>query len=71
MKTGANPKNAVSMYYRKARFYLNECHYFTIEMAPIKYARIKVIHSNILCIHKVVVNEFEKNNEIFLFNKID
>lgn len=44
MKSGANPKIAVSMYYRKARFYLDVNHFFTIEMMPLKYARIKVLH---------------------------
>lgn len=43
MKSGANPKTAVSMYYRKARFYLDDNHFFTIQMLPIKYSRIKVL----------------------------
>jgi hypothetical protein len=46
MKTGNENANEVRMYYRKARFYLDENHDFTIEMAPLKYARIKVYFRN-------------------------
>jgi hypothetical protein len=42
MKTGTDNLDVVRMYYRKARFYLDENHDFTIEMAPLKYARVKV-----------------------------
>ena len=43
MKNGVNVKSGVRMYYRKTRFYLDDFHDFIIEMAPIKYALLKVI----------------------------
>jgi hypothetical protein len=43
LKNGANPETAVRLYWRKARFYLDDLHDFVIEMAGLKYARLKVI----------------------------
>ena len=43
MKNGVNVKSGVRMYYRKTRFYLDDLHDFIIEMAPLKYALLKVI----------------------------
>ena len=42
LKKGANLQTAVRLYWRKARYYLDELHDFVIEMSSLKYARIKV-----------------------------
>ena len=42
LKSGANWQTAVKLFYRKARFYLDENHDFILEMAPVKYARIRI-----------------------------
>ncbi len=47
LKNGANLETSVRLYWRKARFYLDSNHEFVIEMASLKYARIKVFkHHN-------------------------
>ena len=42
MKNGTDLNTSIRLYSNKARFYLDEKHDFLIEMAPIKYARIKI-----------------------------
>ena len=42
LKAGANWQTAVKLFYRKARFYLDENHDFILEMAPLRYARIRI-----------------------------
>ena len=44
LKKGINVDTAVKLFWRKARYYLDESHDFIIEMSPLKYARIKVEH---------------------------
>jgi hypothetical protein len=42
MKSTNTFRANVFLYFRKSRFNLDEKHDFIIEMAPLKYARIKV-----------------------------
>ncbi|RMZ96122.1 neuralized PATS1 [Brachionus plicatilis] len=42
MKNGSDVNKSVKLYSNTARFYLDEKHDFVIELAPIKYARIKI-----------------------------
>jgi len=42
LKKGIELKRAVRLYWRKARYQLDERHDFILEMAPLKNARIKV-----------------------------
>jgi hypothetical protein len=65
MKTGMDNLDVVRMYYRKVRFYLDENHDFTIEMAPLKYARVKV---NNFRVH-IQNSEFYNSNQTCLSNR--
>lgn len=42
LKKDINVDTAVRLFWRKARYYLDESHDFIIEMSPLKFARIKV-----------------------------
>lgn len=42
MKNGSNASQSVKLYSNTARFYLDDNHEFVIELAPIKYTRIKI-----------------------------
>lgn len=42
MKNGADSETSVRLFYRKAVFYLDNNHEFTLEMLPLKYSLLKV-----------------------------
>jgi hypothetical protein len=42
IKNGADSETSVRLFYRKAIFYLDNNHEFTLEMFPLKYSLLKV-----------------------------